>query len=603
MIYTYQIALGGSDYQNLELTHDVEMSGAWVDGTMIWREKIKELKINKALNRSIFDTLQTDFTDPTTFELKYHVKILKNSVLESLHWFGIKWGAIDLDLTSYVVEPELADLYFQYIVPYINDKESEVTPLYDSVIQVVNQGAANYPYLTHFSCNTLESFLKSKISALSGIAEADIVSSILWGDNYEDASTVTVTYGMLIDYVTNSYSVFKYACVFWNQKTWQEITIKDIFDLLAIWQIYAFFDSNDKLRFEYVSFFIHKLDANTIIIDTHPTEQIYVYSMPEIVTFEKMEMAELDPGDTIDEDWKELPITYSLVRNRTDLMEKTYLYSKYYTNLNFYRQNIATITSYFIVAAGFRNMVMNWANIDMDTFTANFHYLEFTGNQADACGSRDFKSFINDFTLTANITQITGALEASVFSRLGGLNSNVVTWSTTGAKSEAITIIDANVEDNYLKLQWANIGTFSFKGYLILQTTAGVHFINPWAVGSKSTTNIMNGHFSKANILNDYWSDYRLSRSGTMNGTLKTFNSTRYNLERKNVKQYFATIPNALHGIFDNNRIGRIESWDRNLETGFIELVLKYQEDNGAIYLTDEFGNLLTDGDGNPLIE
>jgi len=110
MSYSYAISFNSSDYSELIPSNEITMTCEWVQDTFIWREKISEVKIDKALNSTIFDTLNTWFIDPTKFETKIWVKRLKNNVQDSLHWFGIKWGQIDTDLTSYIVKPTPYDL-------------------------------------------------------------------------------------------------------------------------------------------------------------------------------------------------------------------------------------------------------------------------------------------------------------------------------------------------------------------------------------------------------------------------------------------------------------------------------------------------------------
>jgi len=65
MKYTYEISFNGSDYSTLTPGNEIEMSGEWLEGTMIWRESISDLKITKRENSSIYSTLESWFEDPT----------------------------------------------------------------------------------------------------------------------------------------------------------------------------------------------------------------------------------------------------------------------------------------------------------------------------------------------------------------------------------------------------------------------------------------------------------------------------------------------------------------------------------------------------------
>lgn len=575
MAYTYKISFDGSVYQNINVPM-IESVGNWVTNTFIWREKLSEVKINKANNPAIYTQLETWFTDATKFTTRIYIQVLKNGVQESLHWFGIKWGEIDQDKTFYKVSPEIYDDYANKLLPYLKSIEDS-TFINDAVIELVNQATTNYDYLEDWGRTNLGDFIKDKIDNVSVISGSDVVSSILLGDAYEDTSTVTTTYGMLIDYVTSTYSVFKYAVVNFDNKTWNEMTIESIFEMLRVFQIYPFFDSNGKLRFEHLKFFEDKLIDNAVSISLEQVDDNFKYEDSQLIVYEELSL-QTEEAET-DEDWGKLPITYSGIRNRIDSTEQIYSLTNWFTNASYFNTNYADFTNYFVIFAGFQNHVMNWSNVDMLTFTAANHYLTFTGGNANECGSKNFKSYNTGFTLIANVVSITGSLEVSVYSRATGINSDVITWTTTGAKSETLTLIDGNKSDNYLKLQWSGGPGNSFEGWLNLYNTPGGVFINPWAVGSASTTNVMNGPFSKANILNSYWTYGRAAKAGTMNGSAKTFDSTAYNLNRGTLKKYYATVPNPLFGLNDGTRIGRIKSWKRVIDTGYFELDLSYQED------------------------
>ena len=90
MKYTYQIQFGASDYIDLTINADLTLEGDWEQGTMIWREKISELKITRAENSTVYDLLESWFEDETKFETVINIKILKSAAQDSVHWFGIK---------------------------------------------------------------------------------------------------------------------------------------------------------------------------------------------------------------------------------------------------------------------------------------------------------------------------------------------------------------------------------------------------------------------------------------------------------------------------------------------------------------------------------
>ena len=107
--HTYELKFGTGSYAEILPTNSVTTKGEWIVGTNIWRESITELKIGRLKNPTIYDALESWFSDNTKFETKIFVRILKNSVEQSVHWFGVKWGTIDKRQKTYIVNPTIYD--------------------------------------------------------------------------------------------------------------------------------------------------------------------------------------------------------------------------------------------------------------------------------------------------------------------------------------------------------------------------------------------------------------------------------------------------------------------------------------------------------------
>ncbi|KKL19001.1 hypothetical protein LCGC14_2469840, partial [marine sediment metagenome] len=88
-----------------------------------------------------------------------------------------------------------------------------------------------------------------------------------------------------------------------------------------------------------------------------------------------------------------------------------------------------------------------------------------------------------------------------------------------------------------------------------------------------------NGAMSIANIFAKWWQDDRIARDATMGGDAYVFNSTKYNLKRKTINIHYSAVINPLYGFNDGDRIGRIQSWKRSLDTDYYEIDVIYQED------------------------
>jgi hypothetical protein len=344
--------------------------------------------------------------------------------------------------------------------------------------------------------------------------------------------------------------------------------------MLRIFQIYPFFDSNDKLRFEHISFFVDKLTDNAVAFTLNSYEQNYSYLLTEIPVSEHLELTDGGEDYETDVDWGELKIVYSAIRNRPDATEIKHSFD-YYTNLSYYYQNPTTFSSFKALAAGFKNLVMdNWVNGDMASFSATRHALTLSFTAGQYCKSANFSTASISLICTLN-SSTWGTLTVGIYDRSSGLLiSDTQQFSANGSKTLSIP---SPTDDMYLKITADDTGDFA--GYVLLEFDPNYEDVynNPWAVGLKSTNSIMNGDFCKANILYNYWRDYRLTKAGTMNGSAETFLSTQWLLQQKNVKRYYATPPEPLYGL-SGDYIARINEWTRELETGYIDMNLTYQE-------------------------
>ena len=616
MAYSYQISFNASDYVPI-YPHAIEMNGGWVSNTFIWRESIKELKLNKDLNSSVYETIKSYFSDPTKFETQIFVKILKNNVQESLHWFGIKWGEIDHDLTYYKVSPKPYDLYAQYLENNMERKNNtSVFDIAKRYVSIYDFSDTNYAYLAKIGnasvietaehAELFEDAIKNTINRSSGLATSEIVSSILWGDADEEGDPETTTNGMLIDYVTGDYSKLRYALISYDTKAWREMTIKDVFEMLRVFQIYPYFDSNDKLRFEHISRIISRLESGAISITLNTYDAGFEYDSTSIPVQEEIKMYSDSTSNEDYDDFYGVPIEYSYIRNRIDA-QNIDLTFEYYTNLVNFIVDRTVFANVKLLISGYKNFVMTWRNDgSIGTYSNTDHTFDILFSSGQYCQSYDFHcDGYTSYTLTVVATTLTEDIVFGIRDRSSGaLLSNEITISSTGTTSDTL-VIAAPPSDTDCVLRLASaagVGSGEFVGYVFLEELSGDWYYNPQGEGILADP-VANSDFSIAEIQDKYWKDYRISRTGTMNGGAETFNTTQYNLMRTTINQYFASPPSPLNGIFDQNMIGKINSWTRNIETGFIEMEIGYQENNGLTYLMDEYGNLLLDGNGDPLYE
>jgi len=572
MKYTYQISFNGSDYSDLSLT-DVQMSGEWIEGTKIWRENISELKITKTENSAIYDTLEADFTDSSKFTNRIFIKILWNSVQDSLHWFGVKWGRINRETKTYVVQPLAYDFWSRYF-EHVKDIDALVTQndtfhVYDTT--------TNYPELGTTSGRKFIDFIKTLITNTSSWPSTDVVSSFINDDNFEDTTPVDTLYGAPVDYVTEKQSYIMHGGAYWPLK----MSLNDFIDLMKMLNVYCFFDSNDKLRWEHIKFFIDKLTDNAVDFSSYikDYDEVFSYIKTDIPILEKIEFR--TESDQTDNDFLGYDIIYSELRNRPDVQAKE-TRSQYFTDLNYYEDNSLTFDQLLISAAPM--YAYKFTNVDMVSYVSSQNQLNMTsGVGGGVATSNDFRvSTGNDVDVTVNATTMTGTLSMTIKDRSSGASiSNTVDITTTGTTSDTF-VMTASANDAYIELSLSASG--SFTGYVLAEYNVGVNniittLVVPVEEGFATTNPKTNGHFSSANIFNNYWKDVGLSRSATYNGSAITFDNTSYNLIREDIRIHYSGVINPLYGFNDGTRIGMIEKWERDLDTDYYTISVIYQED------------------------
>lgn len=575
MKYTYQISFNGVDYTDFTPTNEVKIEGSWIQGTYIFREKISEIKINLS-DSSVFTTLESWFTDPTKFETRIWIKRLNTDVQDSLHWFGIKWGKLDSDLTNYTVSPHPYDLYYQYLEEYINLKIGTITTTVN--VQAFDEGSTNYPLVDDFLSYLLSDVIKEKIDALTPLSPNDVVSSFMWGDNYADGTPTDTIYGMHKDYVFTMPSVIKYATILLDNV--YEISIKEIIELFTIFNVFCYFDSNDKLRFEHISYINTQFNTNKIVIAPSSEDQKFEYSTSEIPTLERVTFDDLEVS-AFDDDFSNSDITYSSIRNRVDATEITKSY-QVFTNLKYYIDN--ALTDGRLLLAGYKNLAMNWLNSPgataMNAFDSDYNHIEMEaiadGVNTKKCYTSDFKT-AGTLSYSFNITTQSGTVVMQLKRRSTGSVIDTLVITTSGLKTG--TFATSNFDDCYIELSVVPSLSGEIVGDLIIEDNASTNQIrNPWKNGIVSGTSRMNGDFSHANILYNWWYHNRVSKSGVMNGTPSTFFGTQFNLKRDTIKLFHPYAIDMLSGVDDGVRVGMIQSYSK-YDTDYVEFNLIYHED------------------------
>lgn len=581
MKYTYQIKFGDEDYVDLYL-YDTNLEGDWVQDTMIWREKLSECKISGALNNvvddgigdTIYNTLETWFEDSTKFATQIFIKVLKNNVQDSVHWFGIKWGKLNKELKTYIVTPELYDYWGQYFES-IRDIRFASSVSGSPIPSYYNTGTT-YPYINRIAIGAedLESVVKDVATFNNAWPSSDIVSSFLWQDNDEEDDSINTFQGMPGDYVTGVESYLKRAGIYVGNS----ITFSDVLKWLLLFRCYAFFDSNNKLRFEHMSYFNTKLANNAVNFSAYLNDydDEFEYDNYNIPTLEKLSM---QSNEVDDADFAPVNIIYSQIRHRPDIQTIEHSFDLY-SNMSLLDAPIDDVSTLYGALA---NHTYTFFDIDLTTFSNTKNLLDITWNVGAGevnCGSNDFRIYDgDDYTFTAVLSVLTGQFKVGLYDRSGDtLISNEITVSSTGTTSDTLTAT-ADSNDGFLKVTATVSNTGAATGYITLIDTDTRMIVIPTNDGANSGSPKTNGAMSAANIFDSYWQDDRLAFTATANDKSYDFDNTLYNLRRKTVKFHYSGVINPLFGFNDGTRIGKIEKLKRSLDTDFYEIDVIYRED------------------------
>lgn len=565
MKYTYQISFNGSDYLSLYPNTDLMMVGDWEEGTMIWREKISELKIAKALNDTVYDTLETYFEDETYFDTRIYVKVLKNAVQDSLHWFGIKWGKPNKELKTYEVQPNIYDLWAQHFeavkdVPY-------PIAFVDGVVYSYYGESTTYPYVNQITVNDsrLREAINDIVNENTTFPSSDVVSSFMWQDAYEDASAVGTYQGMPKDYVTGKESYLSRAGVTGSRGK----SFSDILEWLKIFRVRAFFDTNDKFRFEHISFFNDRLTDNAVDFSSYIKDYNESWSY-ENTSIPTLEILKMNKDDDSPEDFQDVAIKYSNVRNRPDAQTVDFT-SSFYSD--FTTMGVADDLAIFGATP---NTAYKWFNIDMASLTEDGNSISAVSDTiGQYCGSNDFNCAIAGYSLTVNASVCSGDFNFYIVDRSTGTTiSNVVSVTSTGETTGTLTTT-ATQPDAFLRIESTATGTLT--AWITLDYE--FRFAVPTIPGASSGNSVSNGAMSAANIVEAWWQDDRLSKKGVIFGSDYVFTSSQFNLRRETLKFHYSGVINPLYGFDDGTRVGKIEKWKRSLDTDFYEIDVIYQED------------------------
>lgn len=121
------------------------------EGTRVWREELEQIKIVRVNNVTVFDTLESYFTDKTKFDTELEIEvwsgIRSTGELYFKGLFSISDSSLDPELKTFEIKPRVNDDYFDIAEKY--DVQYEI----DKDVEILNQERIGYAERVTLSTN------------------------------------------------------------------------------------------------------------------------------------------------------------------------------------------------------------------------------------------------------------------------------------------------------------------------------------------------------------------------------------------------------------------------------------------------------------------
>jgi len=112
----YYISFNGSDFSEIYPAGSPICDYNQVEGTRIWREELEKIKLLRVNNATVFDTLESYFTDKTKFDTELEIEIYTGlratGTIYFKGLFSISDSALDPELKTFEIKPRVNDDYY-----------------------------------------------------------------------------------------------------------------------------------------------------------------------------------------------------------------------------------------------------------------------------------------------------------------------------------------------------------------------------------------------------------------------------------------------------------------------------------------------------------
>ena len=390
-----------------------------------------------------------------------------------------------------------------------------------------------------------------------------------------------------MDYVTNKENYFINAGIRFNKVS--EYTIEELFDLLKIFQIYIFFESDTILRIEHIKYIETELQDNAVSLTLDNDENEWSYLEEILPLSEELRLDEDDDNTDPDFHFQSIVYTQSSVGDDTKFVSNTFTQ---FTDIDKY---ISDSTEYedldFLMAGNYQHIEeFKESGVSVtDTYKNDFTYTEVAAIPTetrllsnDINFDDEFSDIIFDCFVYLDLSGATSCTACFRDRSTGSIISDTQALSN-GDNTFTLTSNGGDESDAVFCIYFTAAQFDTVAGYATVRTQYNATYAKPERLASEIGVNSSdykpNGPFSQANIVDNWWGTNRPTNSGTINGVAKSFTDSQRSIQRETKPRYYPNDINMRYGINDGTRIAKIKTYKRDLDTDFVTFTLVYAED------------------------
>ena len=606
----YYISFNGSDFSEIYPAGSPICDYNQVEGTRIWREELEKIKLLRVNNATVFDTLESYFTDKTKFDTELEIEIYTGlratGTIYFKGLFSISDSALDPELKTFEIKPRVNDDYYdifekfdrQYLVGWQSPFGSLITQRIGySISTALSSSWTNGPITTGALATGFDTFIGVGGSIATAISSGPFAEAthILTTIGTGDIVVLEVTAkGESINFTFDIIDTSADSITSEGEKTldstgtlaWTSAARNTTPSILMSSQAGTTEDLAFNVRIVQAAN-DHLLSAGLLMdfLEDFLTDALGMYltgyASNVVSTFLNNDALPTGAPSTIST-FMTANAAGNYVTETTDNDLNTTLIGQLFrwfadNNTDAYKLSFKEITEQI------RDILQVYWFIDADGKVRFEHEKYFVAWVTDSTpitvpttGEIDKRMLKYEKSQIASIEQFSWPQSANTdfigkdilynnFETTNNTKSYSISQFTTDLKYVIDNLADAS--NSGLALYHCNLltGIDNADLYEVAITT-----------GALSASGFSNAAFSWANLHDDYWTWSRMASDATMNGTAVTMDSSIRFLQQEGVRFHYATAINPYTAMTTTLTGGAPVTIRRDLDTDWIEMVIGY---------------------------